>query len=225
MDDLPIDSSDASASMSFSDVNITETHIKTESLRHLEEAIGAGDNSAASLPTDEEIRAQVNPQRKHRRRVLLWLVAGSMMIIALVVGLSVGLVNRDEPRNAPSFEELVAFLSNNTISDYDDLMERGSPQFLAAKWLANDDGADLPLPDSQDERDTYLYVFRYVMAVNYFALNGPQWKYRMDFLTEKDICNWSGISETVEGVFAGFERGGVICRSGTNLPFALDLGR
>jgi len=130
------------------------------------------------------------------------------------------------PPRRPNFDEIVAYLSDG-VSDNSDLLRSGSPQNLAASWLATEDNAALSLPehsgwDYATDRDAYMYIFRYVMALNYFALDGPNWVATMSFLSGGDVCTWNGVSLGVDNTFVGFELGGVICDE-EGLPIALDL--
>lgn len=130
-----------------------------------------------------------------------------------------------EEENA--FDELVTYLVNENVSSSNDLYSVGSPQNLAAQWLTIDDDANLPLPTDSisDSQEAYLYMFRYVMAVNYFAFRGDNWVSRMNFLSESSVCTWNRISLGLDGPDVVYEQGGVRCDVDTGLPITLDMGK
>ena len=69
-----------------------------------------------------------------------------------------------------------------------------SPQTKAAEWLAEVDPANLAVPTNPITSTIgYNYMFRYVMAVNYYALGGEDWFDDMNFLSGFDICDWHSI--------------------------------
>lgn len=88
------------------------------------------------------------------------------------------------------FETVVEYLANEGISDREDLQAYESPQNRAAWWIAEEDLASLTVPTSGSTDDTYRYVARYVMAVNYYAMGGEGWHSQLNFLSEDDICQW-----------------------------------
>jgi len=143
-------------------------------------------------------------------------------------------LNSSPSKARPTLEEVVTYLSNG-VSDESVLRRSGSPQNKAARWLATEDGAAISLPKQGFERrrelhqhtdnsDAYMYVFRYVMAVNYFALDGPNWLFDMNFLTDNPICEWNQVSFGNTDTGRVYEIGGVTCDPDTNLPIAVDLG-
>jgi hypothetical protein len=62
---------------------------------------------------------------------------------------------------------------------------------------------------------------RYIMALDYFALNGPNWFFAMNFMSGYDVCSWNGFSAAYSPNGAVQETGGLFCDSG--LPLVLDL--
>jgi Leucine-rich repeat (LRR) protein len=60
----------------------------------------------------------------------------------------------------------------------------GTPQWEAVEWIADYDLRMLPIDDS------LAFKQRYVMSVLYFALDGASWKYKLDFLSREDVCDW-----------------------------------
>jgi hypothetical protein len=74
------------------------------------------------------------------------------------------------------------FLSS--FSDVQKIMQEGSPQFKASKWIADEDIFHLPTSDAS-------FVERYALAVIYFAMNGTKWPINLGFLTPKRTCDWN----------------------------------
>lgn len=162
--------------------------------------------AAASLPAVEEIQTQNNPRKASPNRNRMWLLIGVAVFIALlVIIVPVAVVSKkndsesNEPRKT-TYDEVVQFLTQGQISALSDIDQPGRPQNTAARWIANTDGANLPLPDAVDSAEGIRYVVRYVMAVNYFAMDGPNWRFDHQFLSKHDICFWHD-SRTVNGVF------------------------
>ncbi|MGK3751250.1 MAG: hypothetical protein ACI8RD_003550, partial [Bacillariaceae sp.] len=78
--------------------------------------------------------------------------------------------------NDERLESIIQFLSSGTtseISSTKDLYDSTSPQYRAAKWLADDDSERLVVPTSSTTTTSpFNFVQRYVLAVLYFALGG-----------------------------------------------------
>ena len=100
MSDIPIESENASSSMSFADINLMEkggsslnnVDEPTETLHDMSE-------NSASLPTTEEIRAAVNPQPSQRRsccsrRKCVWCSVAFLLVLAVVLGISIPVANQ-----------------------------------------------------------------------------------------------------------------------------------
>ena len=88
-----------------------------------------------------------------------------------------------EPTSMPSsirFQEITEKLYS--LSG-DALHEQGSPQYRAAMWMADDDPLNLELSDAGFEQ-------RYVLALFYFAMDGPNWTENNGWLSELSECFW-----------------------------------
>ncbi|CAJ1959364.1 unnamed protein product [Cylindrotheca closterium] len=73
------------------------------------------------------------------------------------------------------------------ISHTDVFDDTNSPQYLAAQWMAHGDhDMAYPVPTTADP----TFEDRYVMAVLYFSLGGPQWENQVGFLSDGHICTW-----------------------------------
>jgi hypothetical protein len=100
----------------------------------------------------------------------------------------------DEDNRRPNYGDIVDFIIGNQITAQMDINDAGSAQAQAILWLTRDDPANLPVPTSAsiDTYEGYIYMVRYVMAVNYFALGGVNWDSNLQFLTQGDVCSWNG---------------------------------
>ena len=105
------------------------------------------------------------------------------------------------------------------ISEASLLEEVDTPQNKAALWIADQDELQVPLPSDPANYDTsYQFVQRYIMAVFYFALDGPKWTNQISFLSSKDVCDWNqplNPSVTPEHEHAENWDYGVRCTDGT----------
>jgi hypothetical protein len=206
------------------------------------------EDSSSSFPTVEEVRAIHQPGRSNKaKRALLLFLLIVVLALALGLGLGIGLPNRNEEEeeqvdykgafaDAPdgpsaTFEEIVDWLASEGISSDQVLEEEGSPQNRAARWLADTDLADLPLPETSanDSLYSYMYMVRYVMALIYYQMNGENWLYSVDFLSAKPVCEWhtpsAGLTGGYTGGRLGTEEGGVLCDDELGIPIAIDLGK
>ena len=101
----------------------------------------------------------------------------------------------DEDRNSTK-EEVFQFLKDQQIYNDMTYIEQtvATPQHRAAVWLAREDSANLKVPTNNDNAITmYHYLVRYIMAVNYYAWNGPtHWTNALNFLSPTNVCTWQG---------------------------------
>ena len=108
------------------------------------------------------------------------------------------------------------------ISNLGDLENNDKPQYKAALWIADqdkiNDGDGLPLPDDPVNYDaSYGFVQRYILAVMYFALDGPKWGNQVNFLSEKSVCDWNyPLNPTIAPDYADLDhwKFGVQCTDG-----------
>lgn len=142
-----------------------------------------------------------------------------------------------KPGRKHSAVHVTLFLLQNRVSSSETLTTIHSPQYLATQWMADDDQANLALPTSRDDEHYYHYIFRYVMAVNYFAMGrvgdttsdnnnnndtiavGDQWLYDLNWFSRKHVCFWNG--HIVAG--HGFRKTGVLCDNDEGWPTELRL--
>jgi hypothetical protein len=80
---------------------------------------------------------------------------------------------------------VVTLLADAGIANIEDLRVAGSPQNLAAIWIADQDKVVLPLSLNNS------FLDRYVLSVLYFALGGKKaWPTSLHFLSDKHVCDW-----------------------------------
>lgn len=91
---------------------------------------------------------------------------------------------------------------DNRISDSEELNNEHSPQYKALNWMSYEDlhpGLGY-LSVGSDETAVRKTIQRYALAVTYYATNGPGWNYQLNFLSNKDECEWNS---KLENYFIG----------------------
>jgi hypothetical protein len=140
-----------------------------------------------SLPTPEEavnLAAFRGLPSSQKRRIFLW--AGAALGLALIIGFSTGISVSNNKKEAASSssssmsaeQRLAAtkkFLISASVSSKAAIGKNGSPQFLAAQWIAVDDQRQVAIPASTSYDDSYAFVQRYALAVLYYATDGANW--------------------------------------------------
>jgi hypothetical protein len=189
---------------------------------------------AASVPSPEEMRTSMNQTRRPRSRnkffwlgLLVFAIALSLLIVVIV---NAGGESGDEPPSGDGelslrqsdVDEVITFMAQEGISDLTALEQSGTPQNVAATWMAEQDEADLAVPTNDaTEFDRYKYITRYVMAVLYFSTGGGSWEYQIGFMTSKNVCDWN--LQFTNGYT--FYRKGVVCDDKSGLVYAILLGK
>jgi hypothetical protein len=132
--------------------------------------------------------------------------------------------NPNNPTGRKStFEGVFAYMINAGVSDSTILASFGTPQFRAGTWLAEQDGANMAVPTTGIKSlSGYKYMTRYVMAVLFFSTDGINWDSPLDFMTEKNVCDWNA-SFTNDG--KNYFRKGIVCEPQANLISGLLLGK
>jgi hypothetical protein len=205
--DLPIKSEHCAASLSLADA-----HLVTK-------------NRIASSETNSDRLGQKNdvsavPRALARRSSLCWGVCLLTTSIAILLSI-LGTIAREDAATQiahPELNDVIEYLLAHNISSHKDLTSEKSSRHLAARWLVETDPAELPLPVHYD----FLYVTRYVMALNYFALNGDDWTVKVNFMTGKHVCHWNDAKHAYGS--KGVETGGLLCDE-KGMPEVLDLGK
>ena len=153
---------------------------------------------------------------------------GAAFALLLVVGVILGvtipndkdspttLTQSSAPTKAPTaaptacarLDCLVEILLQNEVADAEALQDDSSPQFLALRWLANNDTMVL----DQDSTRPVILVERYVLALLYVDTDGEGWKDQHNFLSSSSVCEWN------------FEEKGALCNE-DDLVVDLSLGK
>jgi hypothetical protein len=105
------------------------------------------------------------------------------------------------------FQELETWIirSDNDRRLFQDL---SSPQSHALEWLSTDDVAHAK------GRSSAIVLERYVLAVLYFATDGPNWKRQdLKFLTGASVCDWNKEQLEIEQGF------GVYCEDTSSVRY------
>lgn len=122
-----------------------------------------------------------------------------------------------------TFEAVHYYMINMGVSESTAFASFGTPQFRAATWLADQDGANFAVPTVGITSLTgYQYMTRYVLAVLFFSTDGINWDEPLEFMTEKSVCDWKA-SFTNDG--QNYFRKGVVCEPHANLIAGLLLGK
>jgi Leucine-rich repeat (LRR) protein len=169
---------------------------------------GARDQETVPLALHRTIKLD-SPSSKHlvRKRIIRCLVPVLVVLGLLAATISIGLalVNRmadNENGNnngsgsgsytdSERYHQTVQFLSQQQISARIDLNSAGTPQNLAANWVADIDSLQYGVPSTTDNPDeSFRFVQRYTLATFFFAFRGTGWDDTHNFMTEQDECAW-----------------------------------
>lgn len=90
-------------------------------------------------------------------------------------------------------QETIKLLLSNV--DHKALTDTKSPQFKAARWIADIDNLQVPL------ELTSPFKQRYALALLWFATSGENWKNLNNFLTESHECDWRVLVKTPDDEF------------------------
>jgi hypothetical protein len=175
-------------------------------------------DASASLPPPDQYdrppsgRNLFDDSPPKRSRKYLWLAVAGAGLLALVLGLSIGLTGSAggssgsgatapaAPRKA-SIDAAVSYFEINNVSSAEDMRSEATPQGKAIKWLAELDDRNLPVPTGHAISTPvgYHYLTRYALAVVYFAMNGENWYIKSKWLSGDDFCSWSSILRGSDG--------------------------
>ncbi|KAI2513577.1 hypothetical protein MHU86_717 [Fragilaria crotonensis] len=93
-----------------------------------------------------------------------------------------------DPKISSRIYDTIDFLLKSV--DHDHLTNSLSPEFLAARWIADKDGLAMPFSPS--------FLERYALATLWFATDGDNWWNNDLFMTDAHHCEWYSIFETVD---------------------------
>lgn len=152
---------------------------------------------------------------KNKRRAFL--VAISVATVALVTGFSIASIQNhrgsgssnsaasasSQPGEIPHdtsvpttatassrLQEVQDFLTLK-VSPNEVLQNDASPQHHAARWIADEDALKMDIPSDPSYATSFDFVQRYILAVFYYALDGPNWTNQMSFLGAASVCDWN----------------------------------
>eukprot|EP00957_Ditylum_brightwellii_P051646 3916296-Ditylum_brightwellii.AAC.1 len=93
--------------------------------------------------------------------------------------------------------DVVRLFRELNVSTKEQLLDKNTPQWKASNWVANEDSISPPLDIGSQK-----YIQRYIMAVFYYAMDGPHWSDcsagtickgdASSWLSEDDECVWFG---------------------------------
>jgi hypothetical protein len=160
---------------------------------------------------DHDQNAASSPFGRKERRLLIGAAFALLLVVGVILGVTIPLTTHNDkkspsidlagtptqspaPTKAPtaaptactSLDCLAEILLKYEVADAEVLQDNSSPQFLALRWLANND-LDL------DSMPTVLLVERYVLAVLYFATSAEGGLNVLTFLTASSVCEWAGV--------------------------------
>jgi hypothetical protein len=177
----------------------------------------------ASLPHVDDVRVIVTPPPKDFRRIIAWFMLG-VVLFFVIIGVSVGVSRKNgsktnvaaPPARKADVYSVITYLAGANVTARSDLEQTGSPQNLAATWLATQDGSNLAVPNVDvSNSDGYRYMTRYVMATLWYSLGGSNWTNQFDFLSSNDHCYWNAVVpvQSLSGI--DLVPAGVFCDSTT----------
>eukprot|EP00591_Stephanopyxis_turris_P004092 CAMPEP_0195511930 /NCGR_PEP_ID=MMETSP0794_2-20130614/4079_1 /TAXON_ID=515487 /ORGANISM="Stephanopyxis turris, Strain CCMP 815" /LENGTH=684 /DNA_ID=CAMNT_0040639621 /DNA_START=70 /DNA_END=2124 /DNA_ORIENTATION=- len=94
-----------------------------------------------------------------------------------------------------------------SITDVSKLEEKGSPQSVATRWIAEDKMA-IPKQNDYESILARRFIERWALAVFYRATSdGLGWKSNLNFMSSADTCFWNSVHVTSQGI----TEAGVFC--------------
>jgi len=118
-------------------------------------------------------------------------ICACCVLIAIIVGVTVGTSSSSNGEVAHygggKGDDRFYALGNTIESSVGEkVFQKGTTEYQALQWLANEDPLQLPVNSKMEE-----IVERFVLVNLYYATNGPEWKKQFDFLTGKSVCEWN----------------------------------
>uniref|UniRef100_A0A7S4SIU6 L domain-like protein n=1 Tax=Ditylum brightwellii TaxID=49249 RepID=A0A7S4SIU6_9STRA len=199
------------------------------------------------IPIQDDEELEKEAKKRYTRKIMLRASILAVIAIAIVVptviltggGETVTEEPSASPTNVPSlmpsfapssnaFQQTISLLTDESfsaensdvvslfrelgVSTMEQLLDDSTPQGKAANWVANEDPISPPL-----EIGSQKYIQRYIMAVFYYAMDGPNWitcseggsvcNNGSPWLSEDDECDWFG-SGCVNGELSQIFQGG-----------------
>ena len=162
------------------------------------------------LPAPEELKTLglAPPTPLSRKRWFRWMCAGlvcaTLACIILIASRSTNKVGNEltienstqsgVPEISSRIYDTIDFLLKSV--DHDHLTNSLSPEFLAARWIADEDGLAMPFSPT--------FLERYALATLWFSTEGDNWWNNDLFMTDAHHCEWYSTFQTVDKtVFVG----------------------
>jgi hypothetical protein len=184
-----------------------ELRRRYEELQRIVNEAGVGtaivENSGAG---DHDQDATSSPFGRKERRWLIGAAFALLLVVGVILGVTFSLTTKKDkdspsigsvvtptqppaPTEAPtacnSVDCLAKLLLQNEVADAEALQDDSSPQFLALRWLANND---------LESTSTVTLVERYALAVLYFATGAEGGLNEVNFLSSlSSVCEWKGV--------------------------------
>lgn len=172
--------------------------------------------SIEELRTDNIVRNGANNPYSGKSKRKMALIAICAMALAMIIGFSAAIIQKNlaanskktaswdpegiaEPedeslsnlRSESRLDDVIDFLSV-TISEKELFNNKDTPQYKAARWIADQDFLEVEIPeDPENYDDDFEFVQRYIMAVFYFAMDGVNWRYKAYFMSDYSVCEWN----------------------------------
>ena len=99
---------------------------------------------------------------------------------------------------SPRLQQALQFLSANSISNPESFLDKATPQYEAAAWMADQDLLKYEIPSSVQDQST-RFVQRYALVVFYLSMEGPRWRNQLQFLDKTDECSWFRTETLTDG--------------------------
>jgi Leucine-rich repeat (LRR) protein len=101
--------------------------------------------------------------------------------------------NATQGRSPSRADSVAALVSTSDWSSLASTLDKLSPQYKAALWIADYDPLYLQIADTDEFRN------RYALAVFYYATGGPKWSFNINWMTVHDVCSWNADWPGVSG--------------------------
>lgn len=85
-------------------------------------------------------------------------------------------------------QDVIKLVTKNEWADSDLLEIEDTPENQAVRWLAQRDPMQL---DPAVDGATAEFQNRFLLALFYYALDGPNWNEQLNFLSTKSVCEWN----------------------------------
>jgi hypothetical protein len=113
-------------------------------------------------------------------------VIGPIVVVTPSPTMTPSSMPSESPSSLPSSVGFTSVVERLYPISGDALMEVGSPQYRAARWISDEDPMQLDINDLGFEQ-------RYVMAVFYYSLDGDNWSSSDGWLSGDSECTWEWV--------------------------------